>query len=71
MELGALITQLGLPTALAIYFIIRDGKQTDKFIKMTTDMIESQNNVTAAINALTTTLKPAMERLSGGRDATQ
>lgn len=73
--------QVGFPIVAALYFIYRDGKQTDKIISMTLQAIESTNASTVAIKASTEAQLKVAETLQnftgvfnrylGGKDVQQ
>lgn len=79
MDWLAAISQVGFPAAIAVYMVIRDGKNTDKYItlalqasldsKASTVAIEQSSKVIETNTAALVNNTAAFNRISGVLDA--
>lgn len=56
----SLITEVGLPSALAVYLLIRDNKNTERYVQITTTASADSRASTAAIERSSEIIEKSM-----------
>ena len=61
VQIGSLVTQVGFPAAIAVYLLIRDNKNTDRYIQLATQASADSQASTEAIKSGTEAIKSSTE----------